>query len=103
MIRFTRTLLFFGMRLQAKRDTALDSWTGSIQSAVAAALCRRTPNSLLTVWILHHRDVRQIPITFSVIKTVADDELVRNLKTEVINRHFFLAPFKLIQQCRQLH
>src|SRR5690242_19994688 len=53
--------------------------------------------------VLHDGDVRQVAISFGEVQAVTHDELVGNLEPKIIDRHFFLAPLKLVEQRRKLH
>jgi DNA polymerase len=60
----------FGLRWQAERDTALDDDPRDNQSAVAAALCRRTPNIFL--WSSSHEAVKRARRLANTIVTVSN-------------------------------
>src|SRR5687768_5370083 len=47
---------------------------------------------------LERRDVRQIPVALGVVQAVADDELVRDVETDVLDRHVDLDRVRLAQQ-----
>src|SRR6185503_19204041 len=53
--------------------------------------------------VLEYSDKRQVAIAFGVIKSVANDEVIRDLKSQVINLHFAFAPLELVQQSHKFH
>src|SRR5258705_12662732 len=46
---------------------------------------------------------RQIAVTLSEVEAIADDKVIGNLESEIVDLHVLFTPFKLIEQSRQLN
>src|SRR5215472_13341045 len=90
-----------------------ESWSASsndrqVTGLVRGSVClvdieERCAKPSLSLGISYHADKWQVAIAFSEIQSVPDDEFIGNAKTQIVNRHLFLAAFKFVQQRGQLH
>src|SRR5713226_3443485 len=60
----------------------------------------KSPSSALVHFGWQNADVRQVAVVLGIIHTVADNELVRDLESDVIGMNRLDVPCRLVQQRR---